>query len=181
MNLFRPAFKPESFDLVVSNGVLHHTSDPYGAFKSIARLVRPNGFIVIGLYNAIGRIPTDLRRVTFRLLGDRLSFLDSRLRGAAGMSTARWRAWFMDQYKNPHESKHTIGEVLKWFDQSGFRFFSSIPKIDGQALGTADKLFEAHPRGSALDRFLVQCRMLLAGGREGGLFVMIGRKAAASA
>ena len=177
MNLFRPAFKPESFDLVVSNGVLHHTSDPYGAFKSIARLVRPRGFIVIGLYNTIGRLPTDLRRVTFRLLGDRLAFLDSRLRGAAGMNAARWRAWFMDQYKNPHESKHTIGEVLRWFDQSGFRFVSSIPKIDGQALGTADKLFEPHPRGGAFDRFLVQARMLLSGGREGGLFVMIGRKA----
>ena len=41
MNLFRPAFKPGSFDLVISNGVLHHTSDPFLGFKSISRLVRP--------------------------------------------------------------------------------------------------------------------------------------------
>ena len=36
MNLFRPAFRPESFDLVVCNGVLHHTSDPELGFRSIA-------------------------------------------------------------------------------------------------------------------------------------------------
>ena len=28
MNLFRPCFRPRTFDLVISNGVLHHTSDP---------------------------------------------------------------------------------------------------------------------------------------------------------
>ena len=38
MNLFRPCFKPETFDLVISNGVLHHTSDPFLAFKSISGL-----------------------------------------------------------------------------------------------------------------------------------------------
>ena len=36
MNLFRPIFEPETFDLVISNGVLHHTSDPAGGFRSIA-------------------------------------------------------------------------------------------------------------------------------------------------
>ena len=49
MNLFRPAFKTESFDLVLCNGVLHHTSDPFLGFQSICRLVKQGGFIVIGL------------------------------------------------------------------------------------------------------------------------------------
>ena len=54
MNLFRPCFKPNSFDLVISNGVLHHTSDPYRAFESISRLVKPSGYIMIGLYHKHG-------------------------------------------------------------------------------------------------------------------------------
>jgi uncharacterized protein YbaR (Trm112 family) len=29
MNLFRPPFRDGAFDLILSNGVLHHTSDPY--------------------------------------------------------------------------------------------------------------------------------------------------------
>ncbi|MCH7745370.1 MAG: methyltransferase domain-containing protein [Chloroflexi bacterium] len=43
MNLFRPVFKPESFDLVICNGVLHHTSDPFLGFESISRLVKKGG------------------------------------------------------------------------------------------------------------------------------------------
>ena len=38
------------FDVVLCNGVLHHTSDPYGGYRGIARLVKPGGLIVVGLY-----------------------------------------------------------------------------------------------------------------------------------
>src|SRR5208282_3207115 len=82
MNLFGPAFRDGAFDLVISNGVLHHTSDPYRAFRSIAALVRPRGFVIIGLYNSYARIPTDLRRRLINLAGDRFALLDRRLRGA---------------------------------------------------------------------------------------------------
>ena len=63
MNLFRPAFKAESFDLVVCSGVLHHTSDPELGFKSVSKLVKTNGHITIGLYNRYSRMSTDLRRL----------------------------------------------------------------------------------------------------------------------
>ena len=43
MNLFRPAFKPGSFDLVISNGVLHHTPEPQEGLSALARCVRPGG------------------------------------------------------------------------------------------------------------------------------------------
>ena len=76
MNLFRPVFKPASFDMVISNGVLHHTSDPFLAFETISRLVKPGGYILVGLYHRYGRLITDFRRLVFRLFGDRLTFLD---------------------------------------------------------------------------------------------------------
>ena len=109
MNLFRPSFKQQTFDVVICNGVLHHTSDPFLGFQSIARLVKDGGHIIIGLYNRYGRVPTDIRRLVFRVLGIRFMFLDPRLRGAK-LSKPRRDAWFHDQYKHPHESKHTIGE-----------------------------------------------------------------------
>jgi hypothetical protein len=68
--------------------------------------------------------------------------------------------------------------VLRWFDNGGFEFVSSIPRTDGAEIGSAHRLFEPHPRGTALDRLAVQIRMLLSGGQDGGLFVMIGRKRA---
>ena len=69
MNLFRPALRSEQFDVVLCNGVLHHTSDPRGGFESISRLVRPGGYLIVGLYNRYGRLLLDARRFLFRLNG----------------------------------------------------------------------------------------------------------------
>ena len=178
MNLFRPALRPESFDVVISNGVLHHTGDPRGGFRSILRCLRPGGFIIIGLYNTYGRLTTDARRLVFRLTGDHLTSLDPRLRRVA-LNAGRRRAWFRDQYKHPHESKHSYDEVLRWFDESGVEFITSIPKcVASEKFASGERLFTPHSRGTALDRLLVQLGMLLSGGREGGFFTMIGRKKA---
>ena len=36
-------------------------------------------------------------------------------------------AWLKDQYKNPHETSHTLKEVLSWFDKNNIEYISSIP------------------------------------------------------
>ncbi|MEO2167487.1 MAG: methyltransferase domain-containing protein, partial [bacterium] len=96
MNLMRPAFQPESFDLVISNGVLMTTPAPFGAFQTISGLVKPGGYLLIGLYHKYGRLGTDLRRLIFRLTGDRMLFLDPTLR-KKNLSEGKRRAWFEDQ------------------------------------------------------------------------------------
>lgn len=176
MNLFRPAFRQKAFDLVICNGVLHHTSNPFMGFQSISRLVKRGGFVIIGLYNKYGRIPTHLRRATFKLSGDRFRVLDPRLR-ERGLGELRKQIWFMDQYRNPHESTHTIREVLEWLDRTGFEFTNGIPKPTFLApLSMNEDLFKYNRKGSRLDHFLVQLGMLLGGGKEGGFFITIGRK-----
>jgi 2-polyprenyl-3-methyl-5-hydroxy-6-metoxy-1,4-benzoquinol methylase len=175
MNLFQPAFKPESFDFVICNGVLHHTSDPFLGFQTIAKLVKPGGVVLIGLYNKYSRLVTDFVRVALQVSGDRVRFLDPRLREKEA-DKVRKHTWFMDRFKNPHESKHSIGEVQEWFEKEGFEFLSSIPKANGARFSAAEKLFEPHPKGSGAEHFAVQFRDLLSGGKDGGLFVMIGRK-----
>ena len=175
MNLFRPAFRAASFDVVISNGVLHHTGNPLGGFQSISRLVKPGGCILIGLYNRIGRLTTDLRRMLFRCFGDRLRMLDAHMRNR-NYNEARKRAWFMDQYKHPRESKHSFDEVISWFESNHFEFLLSIPKIDSSPFTEHEKLFESHDKGTKLSRLATQFEMLLTGGVDGALFIMIGRK-----
>lgn len=175
MNLFKPAFQKESFDFVISNGVLHHTSNPYLGFQSISKLVKRGGFIIIGLYNKYGRLQTDLRRFVFKLSGNRFKFIDPHLR--EDISGGKKTAWFMDQYKNPHESKHTIGEVLKWFRETGFEFMNSIPKsIATETFSKNEELFITHAAGGNIDHFLAQAKLIFSGGKEGGFFIMIGKK-----
>jgi len=176
MNLFRPIFREESFPLVICTGVLHHTSNPFGGFQSIARLVKKGGYILVGLYNRHGRLITDIRRIVFKIGSDRFKSLDPRLR-REDRGELKKLTWFMDQYKNPHESKHTIGEILKWFEQTGFEFVNGIPKLKAFERFSADeKLFRPNPRGSWFDHFIVQTRFLFTGSKEGGLYIMIGRR-----
>lgn len=176
MNLFRPVFKPDSFDIIICNGVLHHTADPFIGFKSLLNIVKKGGFIIIGLYNTWGRIPTDIRRFIFRFSHNSFKFLDPNLR-EQNLDDTRKHIWFMDQYKNPHESKHTIGEVLSWFEQSGVEFVNSIPKSKAfMPFSPNEKLFEVNDKGTRSDHFVSQLGMLLSGGKEGGFFTVIGRK-----
>lgn len=176
MNLFRPCFRESAFDLVVSNGVLHHTSDPFLGVQTLSRLVRPGGYLLVGLYHRWGRLLTDLRRRIFRLSGDRFAFLDPNLR-ARGFTGPRRRAWFMDQYKNPHESKHTIAETVGWLDAIGFDFVRSVPSLHAFApLGDRERLFEPEAPAGGLERRVAELGMIPGGSREGGFFVVIGRR-----
>jgi 2-polyprenyl-3-methyl-5-hydroxy-6-metoxy-1,4-benzoquinol methylase len=174
MNLFKPCIRPGSMDIVITNGVLHHTADTKAAFMSVAPLVKPGGHLIVGLYNHIGRLRTDLRRGLWRLFGDRVLFLDPHLRKA--WSPDKRRAWIRDQYIHPVERKHSMSEVLGWFDEAGFSFVSSIPRIIGDFSGD-ERLFEPVPAGRAVDRLMAETEMLFSSyGGEGGLFIMIGRR-----
>jgi carbamoyltransferase len=176
MNLFRPAFRDGRFDVVLCNGVLHHTSDPLGGFHAIARLVKPGGHVIIGLYNRYGRLALDARRVFFRISRGRAKDLDPYLRRTR-LSKAKRDAWFADQYLHPHESTHTMGEILDWFGKTGFQFVNGIPKLSArEAFDGRESLFVPSGRGNRIDRALAQARMVFTGNREGGFFIMIGRR-----
>lgn len=176
MSLFEPVFEERFFDFVICNGVLHHTGDPKGGYRELVKLLKPGGFIVIGLYHRFGRIFTDLRRILFRAFGDGPSFLDPRLRDP-NLGGTRKRAWFADQYRNPHESKHTIGEVLEWIRELDLEFIRSIPDTRFfNSLSQQDRLFEPQPGAGPIERRLREFAMGFQPSREGGFFTVIARR-----
>lgn len=177
MNLFRLPLAPERFDVVICTGVLHHTSNPARGFDGLLPLVKLGGYVVIGLYNRCGRLKTRLRRAGLRIFGERFAALDPYLRGQ-DVKGAKRTAWLMDQYRNPHESLHTIDELLGWFHRAGVQFVRALPgTIPGMKFTLEYKrsLFEESPRGSHLDRLISQLAQAVTD-TEGGLFIMIGKK-----
>jgi len=175
MNLFRPALKDGFFDVVISNGVLHHTADCRAAYQRICRLAKPGGHVVVRLYNSYSRSVHYARRALYRWTGLTSRWLDPHLGrvSAAGKSNA----WFEEQYRHPHETSHTIDEVLRWMEEAGLDFVNSIPKpTPGTALAADEKLFAPRSAGSGASRMLSQLASVGNGYHEGGFFIVIGKK-----
>ncbi len=67
-NLMSPPFKDETFDIIVSNGVLHHTPDTELTFRSVAKVVKQNGIFYLWLYSRKGTIYWKFKRRVFDYL-----------------------------------------------------------------------------------------------------------------
>ena len=172
-DLHRPALRKGSFDVVYSSGVLHHTPNPRAAFARIVQLARPGGMIVLGLYNAIARIPLRLRRLVARLSRYRLIPFDPVLRDRNN-DPARREAWLRDQYQHPEEHHHTLAEVQGWFAENGVEYVRAYPS----ALIGEDppELFEFAADNWRPEGWLAQVAWIGTLGHEGGLFVTVGRR-----
>ncbi len=155
-NLFDPPVQPESADVAISTGVLHHTADARRGFSVLASLAKPSGYVIVGLYNRVGRALLPLMRSRHRAQAD----------------SERGDAWYHDQHHHPHETRHSVDEVLGWLDEEGLDFVSASPSITFAPEGA---LFEAQSRGWRLEHWLAQLSWL---GRaaDGGLWVTVARK-----
>lgn len=134
-------FPDRYFDIVVCRGVLHCTPAPYLGFTNLTRVLKEGGHLVVGIYNPAGRFGIRLkRRLVHLLAGDDIharAKLAERLfyRKEPGYYVERFNAiekmpWIYDNIANPHESYHSIGEVLDWFKRNDIAYLGSWPPIE---------------------------------------------------
>ena len=178
-DLRAPGLRRGAFDVVYSSGVLHHTPDPPASFAAMARLARPGGIVVLGLYNAYARLPHRLRRGVARLTGFRWIPFDPVLRSRRS-EPARREAWLRDQYRHVEEHRHTLREVQGWFRENGVEYLRAYP----DTLLAADplrggELFQAAEDDWGFENVLAQLSWARKLAHEGGLFVVVGRAVAA--
>jgi len=172
-DLQRPGLRAGAFDVVYSSGVVHHTADPRAAFARLVALARPGGAIVLGVYNAVARVPLRLRRAVARITRFRLIPFDPVLRDRRNEPERR-EAWLRDQYRHPEEHRHTLAEVQRWFSENGVEYLRAYPSaLLGDAAG---ELFEAAGDNWRPEGWLAQLGWMRALGHEGGLFFTIGRR-----
>jgi SAM-dependent methyltransferase len=171
-DLLRPGVRAGAFDLVLSSGVLHHMPDPRAGFARLAALARPGGTIVLGLYNAVARLPLRLRRVVARLSGFRVIPFDPILHDRQH-DPERREAWLRDQYQHPEEHRHTIREVQGWFAENGVEYLRTYPSTLGDE---PEDLFSPAEDDWRPESWIAQAGWMFTLGREGGLFFTIGRR-----
>ena len=172
-DLLAPGLRAGSFDVVHCSGVLHHTADPAASFAAAARLVRPGGVLLVGLYNLFARIPHRARRLLARLTGLRSALLDPVLR-ERDAEPERRKAWLRDQYLHPVERSHTVAELRGWYQANDFEWLRSFPSAQlGPAEPSAETMFESEdywPPEAICAQFGWAAQL----GHEGGLFFGIG-------
>lgn len=187
-SLFDDIFKPEVFDVLVCSGVLHHTGDPKGGFANIARWVKKDGYILLGLYHKYGRLQTNARQIILKgargIFGERGAFalatwLCPMLRKWSKQDKAnngdKIKSWYHDQYEHPIESKHTIREAIHWFGENGFDFVGSVPSPNpfSQEFSLLSRDLPVQPDHLKAAEFLFTFDRLA---QEGGLFWVLGKK-----
>ncbi|HEY3821375.1 MAG TPA: methyltransferase domain-containing protein [Polyangiaceae bacterium] len=149
-NIFAPPFSDESFDLVFSIGVLHHTPAPRLAFERLVRLLRPGGRIAIFVYpDTPTNIVSDaIRRVTtrmepsqlYRMVGKVQPLLDAISSRAAGRLALRWLPrsgdprpdwrvldtfdWYSPKYQFRYRNHE---EICEWFTSAGLVDVRPLP------------------------------------------------------
>lgn len=171
------------FDYVLCLGVLHHTGDAYEGFRNILKLLKPNGYIAVGLYNRYGRIPMKVRVVLAKTVlknNTRAKNWFIKMQIGDVEDKERARGWWNDQYLHPHETTHTIGEVLKWFKKNNVTYYQTVPSCtpfdqsDPEITGVWNNTNEVYP--NFFLRAYKQLTWIWKTNHEGGYWITFGRK-----
>ncbi len=116
-------YQPEKpADVSVSIGVLHHTNDCHEAIRRmIGRCTRPGGYAFIGLYHTYGRLPFLDHFVEMRNKGATEEQMFARYCELMPQTTDKTHAlsWFRDQVLHPHETQHTLREMMPLIEECG--------------------------------------------------------------
>ena len=142
-SVLAPPFGDASFDLVFSDGVIHHTRDARAAYLALARLVKPGGALYVWVYPREGWFREAFfgaaRAVTTRLPGFAVRWLSYALapltvfvRSYSGtrFGRASWAECAQvvhDWIAPPLQSHHTFEEVAGWAAEAGLEGLERLP------------------------------------------------------
>jgi 2-polyprenyl-3-methyl-5-hydroxy-6-metoxy-1,4-benzoquinol methylase len=175
----------EKFDYIFCNGVLHHTNNPYLGFRNIMQFAKPGTLIVVGLYNKYGRLRLRLKRtwVNWRHRHDIEKKRDAiqEMLVKDEKDTEKQDTWYQDQYQHPHESAHSIDELIGWYKKNGVKYVNSLPPVElFRKEADAKKIFKQSGvkgwRNSGFAHIMKQLKWIITLRKTGGYYIIVGQK-----
>jgi SAM-dependent methyltransferase len=135
------------FDLIESLGVLHHLADPWAGWRALLSLLRPGGFMLLGLYSEMARRPVMAARARIAergaedIRGFRQELIQS---GDAYASILESEDFFSlsacrDLLFHVQEQRMTLGEIAGFIQSHNLRLLGF--ELDEQVLATYRKRF----------------------------------------
>ena len=128
----------QSFDLIISTGVLHHIPDPAAGLRALGEVLRPHGVMSLMLYGEYPRVGVHMMQEAFRLMG-----LEQDARGvhmvrhtlervappwhhvATYVKTDRdlsFDAGLVDTYLHARERAYTIADIMQLIEDCELKF-----------------------------------------------------------
>ena len=151
-DLTRLPFRRQTFDMVFSIGVLHHSPDCRRAFDSVAEMVKPGGVLAVWLYRRNTwpqeRINDATRWMARRMSRPtllKLSKFGAFVGGIPVVGQAFSKVVNVSTHPDPHlrlcdtfdwysptfQSHHTFAEASGWFREAGFDRIRELPPAKG--------------------------------------------------
>lgn len=126
-----------TFDLIVSTGVLHHLADPQAGMNALAPLLREDGVMALMLYATYGRQGVEMMQDIFRELGlGQSSHSIQKVREAIAATPADhpvrrylaiapdldFDAGAVDTFLHGRDRDYTIAQCVEMVEQGGLAF-----------------------------------------------------------
>ncbi|MDZ7294307.1 MAG: methyltransferase domain-containing protein [candidate division KSB1 bacterium] len=134
-NALNLPFADESFDHVISIGVLHHTPDCRLGFRQVVRVTAPGGSIVVFLYNkwnpyylaykAFAPVRAHIPLTSVPNWMVRLMQPLVKLHFGRGLDDQELRNLVGDAFWTPRATFHSVREVRGWGGEEGLTFVGS--------------------------------------------------------
>jgi SAM-dependent methyltransferase len=137
LDILRAGEIGETFDLIVSTGVLHHLPDPDAGLRALAPLLAPDGAFHIMLYGRYARVGVYMMQELFRRLGvgqsaDDVAFARATLAALPPEHYLNWHrkrsgdlehdSGLVDTLLHPVDRAYTPDEVIAFAETNGLVF-----------------------------------------------------------
>jgi len=125
----------EKFDIVSSEGVLHHTADKEVGFANLVSHLKVGGFVILGIATKAGQLQRNLQRMILYRFADKEEDMEAlaerlfkeHIDRAVSFSGRSRKATIFDTYINPKYDTPSIAEIQKWFADNNIAFYSGSP------------------------------------------------------
>jgi SAM-dependent methyltransferase len=128
-DIMSSVFKPESFDLIYSGGVLHHTPHTRKAFDEVVNALRPGGRIFVWLYWKVPGRASSVRSAVRRAISPLPLWVKravavpwsaaSAVRRRDGLTWRERMLINVDYFTPRYRWEHTPAEVCEWYAERG--------------------------------------------------------------
>ncbi|MFH0876007.1 MAG: methyltransferase domain-containing protein [archaeon] len=130
-------FKEESFDLVYSKGVIHHTYSSKIAFENISKLVKKNGKLYVWVYSKSKGFKKFLLKYVKPITKNMPEFLQNIFfpviavfrMAIEGYTYSEAMVNVYDLLACPYRFEHTESEVVSWFKGAGYEQIKLTEKV----------------------------------------------------